>query len=295
MDIDLLTQLLGVIATQPGGCEEIPHLGAASRDELLAALEELDRRGWITIDHANRGDDRLLAARGLRATSEGRAALAAAQRAALSRQPTAPTSVAEKQDQRSRVMRAMYTLSGGNQLYDADVATLVEATDLSEADVEAAVDYLSEEGLLAISGLGPLVSITHAGRREVERALSAPTQPTEHLGPMNNVVVVHGGVHNSNVQVGSPGGEQRMELDGAALSSVVMAMRRELEAADLDAVQRAELQSDLDVLAVQSEATHPRRAIVVEALKSLRAVSESAVGSAAFAGTVAALRAAGLL
>lgn len=41
--------------------------------------------------------------------------------------------------------------------------------------------YLIDEGLLEVAAMGPMVSLTHWGLKEIEEAISAPEAPTEHF------------------------------------------------------------------------------------------------------------------
>lgn len=77
-----------------------------------------------------------------------------------------------------------------------------------------------------------------------------------------------------------------------ALERVVGELRRAEEAGELDQVDpedRAEISAEVETLQAQLRSPKPKRAIVREALRSLRVITEQAAGSAIGAGVVVAV------
>jgi hypothetical protein len=97
----------------------------------------------------------------------------------------------EKKEKRLLFMHRLYEVSDGSTLHDVDSTELGKELGWSDQVTQNVVEYLADEGLLAFPAAGDLVAITHARVVEVETALEAPQQGTEHFPPAANVMVIN--------------------------------------------------------------------------------------------------------
>ncbi len=77
--------------------------------------------------------------------------------------------VLEKEKKRYSVLKAIYDLTNGSKQSAEIPFQLARPTGLSEEDIEDALDYLNDEGLVKSAGFGMGYSITHQGVMEVEQ------------------------------------------------------------------------------------------------------------------------------
>src|SRR5436309_709335 len=86
----------------------------------------------------------------------------------------------ERQAHRLQYLRAVYDESEGVAGRFLRFTDIGENLGFDEKHAEELADYLVEEGLLEWAAMG-VISLTHRGLKEVEEALSAPDEPTEHF------------------------------------------------------------------------------------------------------------------
>ena len=159
-------------------------------------------------------------------------------------------------------------------------------------DIEDTVRYLEGEYLVeahwAFGGL-PSVELTHEGIREMEQALSAPTQQTEHFVPLVNITNIHGSVIGSQIQQGSPGATQTGHIEVNQRDNAeafITAARKILGSDSLDVNTRAQAEADLTIMSRELESATPRWSILQTFGTSVRDALVKAAGTAAAAGLV---------
>lgn len=82
-----------------------------------------------------------------------------------------------------------------------ELSKATEATRLSADDVQEAFDYFVNEGLLeSLGDEGVAVSLTHAGKVEMERSITHPQRETEHFAVQ---VLMHFHAPVASVQSGN--------------------------------------------------------------------------------------------
>lgn len=192
-----------------------------------------------------------------------------------------PTQVAERQALRGRFLSAMWDAenAGTNMPAVADVLATIEEDHRAEADVRQLVGGLIQDGLLS-AGLGrklasiysPRVLLTSAGRAEVERWLTEPDRPTEHLAvPAATVFNNYGTVQGSSVVQGSPNSAVTVisNAQGQQLAGFAQQYRKVLDAIDLCDDAREDVEGDLRTLEEQATADSPDASRLRPAIRRL--------------------------
>jgi hypothetical protein len=97
-------------------------------------------------------------------------------------------SLLEKKEQmRYEVLKLIYEKTGGSTSARLDLSNFFRATNLSPQetgeilDIQDAITFLSEEGLIEYVTLGYSYSITHRGVKEFEQSIREPARDTEHF------------------------------------------------------------------------------------------------------------------
>jgi hypothetical protein len=185
--------------------------------------------------------------------------------------------------QRFAFLRAVYDASeasAGNHIFQ--MRDIGAELGYDDALTEKLVQYLVDEGLLDWAGMGGFIELTHWGLKEVEQAISAPEEPTEHFPP---IVVAENYLHigsmtNSQVQQGATTSVQVLTTDARdQVRALVHELRVALAALPLDTEQTQEVEADLAAVEAQLASPRPKRPIIHEALTSTRTVLEGAAGS----------------
>lgn len=177
-------------------------------------------------------------------------------------------------------MRAIYDAADGDPIAIVDSYEVCETAGVPPDRVEGTITYLANEGLLEWASTTGGVSITHAGVVEVEEGEARPDRPTAHFPPVNIINI--GTMTNSQIQQGSTGATQSMSLTEGELSAarVLIDLLSERQA-DLDRLDRdvaEELQAEMQTLQAQLSSPKPKRSVVSEAAKTIRAIIEGAGG-----------------
>lgn len=202
--------------------------------------------------------------------------------------------LAERKAARLRFLHALYQAADGSPdnlvSFEAFAAEL--GLDIGKAWVIRS--YLAHEGLVR-GATTSAFRITHQGVKEVEAALVAPSVPTEHFPPAENVILI-GTAEGVVIQQGNQDSVQQVELGGARLDEA-RRQAAELEArlsalAGEDAELR-QLIAEASTASAQLRSARPRLAAVKETVGTVRDLLESAVASGkAVAGILSALGAA---
>jgi hypothetical protein len=190
-------------------------------------------------------------------------------------------SVDEKRANRFRFLHALYEKTDGSREKYLPAEEVGKELGFDRDQSLSIVEYLVGEHLVTYVTMGPTVSLTHLGVREVERALSNPDQPTHFFPPVVNIMHVHTMV-NSQVQQGSHGSTQNVSITQsqvADLRSFVNELKQRLPELHLSAHARSVAEADIGTIEAQLASPTPKRGILKESLASVRTIMEGAAGS----------------
>ncbi len=119
--------------------------------------------------------------------------------------------IEKREAERWKMLKEFYDLSKGNTYRVINMWKVGEALGFDKEITEITFQYLLHEGLLKAVAIGGIASIAHYGLKEVERKLKCSSEPTDHFSI--NVLSIAGDVVSSQIQQGSPGGQQMLTLD----------------------------------------------------------------------------------
>ena len=193
----------------------------------------------------------------------------------------------EKQQARLRYLKTLYDKTNGCEGDELDMYELGSVLGLSENETSDVVDYLNGERLLSDEGTMGNVSLSHAGVVEVEQAMQAPEQRTEHFPPQ----VVHNVIHvdkmvNSQILQGSPGATQTGTFSTQDMSAVLRwaaEVRAALPQLNLATDDLMDAEANLATLEAQAKAKKPDATILSRAGVVIRGLLEAAGKGAATA------------
>lgn len=253
----------------PGAPISVEAIAAAAglerADAIRCGLELIDD-GWVSGVPLP-GDDEIKTINGLRLRGPGRHELG-----------------------RRRGLLFMLELeedSHGDPDADVDAAAIGERLGWTAKETESVAAALGDSGLVEYVEMGSdLVTMTAAGRHQLDRALDNDTSAGQQLAP----VVVIGSVSNSQLQVGTVRSAQHQTLtmssQHAQIEAFVTELRRQLPVLGLDDIERAATEADLATVDAQLASPRANDGVLREALRTLRAVAEGVAGNATFAGLV---------
>ena len=189
--------------------------------------------------------------------------------------------------QRFAFLKALYDESEGSTRALVPMDVISEQLGFDRQHSAKLADYFADEDLLRYAAVGPMLEITHWGVKEVEEALSAPEEPTEHFPPIvvaQNYLQV-GTMSHSQVQQGTTSSTQlQRTLDIDALRELVAELRAITPELDLEAEQNDEYEADIETVAAQLVSPRPKVGILRESLSSVRAILEGAASAGVAAG-----------
>jgi hypothetical protein len=183
---------------------------------------------------------------------------------------------------RFKFLDALYERASGRTQHQVSMYEIGESLSFSREQIEAILDYLSGERLAKCETLDGLISITHGGVVEVEKALSNPEKPTQYFPPVINVLHV-GRMENSQIQQGATASSIKASFGATevgALKELLEDIRSNLSSFNFGSSDEQEAFSELDTLDAQARSPKPKTSIIRESLVSLRHVLEHAAGHA---------------
>jgi hypothetical protein len=177
--------------------------------EQMMRYDEMLMLGWIGGTPTHEGN-RLADIRDLHITPLGQTELQRLRResARPDGNGTMPESLQEKRAMRAAFMRLLYDETNGSTIADANDKELGARLGWDVGTTDLVAEYLLGEGLLEFTGFGGVVSITHAGVVEVEQGMQAPTAPTQHFPPFNQIII--GTATHVGIQQGTTNSTQHM-------------------------------------------------------------------------------------
>jgi hypothetical protein len=160
-------------------------------------------------------------------------------------------------------------------------------TGLSGEDLKAAWQYLKDRGLIRTFNIPYTASINAAGIDAIEGAQRRPDQPsanfpsvsynivhnTMHIGTMSNSPVQQGGIQSAQAQTAT-----YTVQDLSDLRRLVSDFELHLDELQLDTRQKLKAQAQIATLKAQLM-DEPDSAIISQAGRTLRSVTEGAIGS----------------
>lgn len=192
-----------------------------------------------------------------------------------------------KKRKRFQLLKALYDATdGGHPMKHAKMNALGAPLGFDAAETEQIALFLEGEGLLKFATMGENVELTHYGVQEVERALSAPEQPTEYFPPVINIVNV-GAMHGSQLVQAGAGSTVAASvgaIDGPSVARLVAELRAAVDPAQWAEKEDAEeAEASLATIEAQARRKSPSREILRESLKTLRSVAEGTASGVAAA------------
>lgn len=194
--------------------------------------------------------------------------------------------IEEKRRLRTEFMRWLYEKTDGDQWIPVSANEFRQDTRFGspdEATVRGVIQYLEGEMLVkphwVLGGL-PSVNITHYGLREMEEALQAPNEPTEHFAPIN-VLHVYGNVVGSNIQQGTNRSSQAVtnsQSEKADMTAFLAAVREALSDTRFNESLRPKVETDVALIEAEASKPAPDWKLLRVLGQSLRAIVESGLG-----------------
>lgn len=191
------------------------------------------------------------------------------------------TSIEELQKRRFQYLELAYKKSGGSSYKHLSMWDLGKDLGFDRNEAETICEYLAGENLLEHRTVGGGIAITHYGIREIEAALSRPSQPTHYFPPVN-IIHIHR-MEQSQIQQGTVQSSQSgtFSFNIATVQSFVSELKSKLSQLPLGEVERSELNAEIKTIEAQIGSSRPKGNILKESLMSVRRILESASGSVA--------------
>lgn len=196
-------------------------------------------------------------------------------------------------------MSAIYEKSGSSESVFISGPELLGSLGLSDQELGDACKYLENERLIKgdRSSWGHhtpyMIRITHQGIRGMEQSRRSPEESTRHFPPAISIIHVKGDIIGSAIQSGSPGAQQQVSV-GELDPSLIVDFLNELEARapeiGLPDNERKELAAEIATIRAQVESPRPKKTIIHEGFRSIRAILEGAAGVATATGLLDLLR-----
>jgi hypothetical protein len=194
---------------------------------------------------------------------------------------------------RTAIMKWAYEVTGGNESTGGDATRFTLPGDWAgqlptKDDVDAAFAYLHGEGLLDVRLSGesmPLTfELTHAGVLEIEQALDAPTQRTEHFAPIISITQVQGDVYGGmQVQQGSANASQTGKFSTTEVRENAERFIAEARGVAAEASPDVQARTDADLARMEGELAdlEPSEDILASIAKKVRGYLGLATAAAA--------------
>jgi hypothetical protein len=191
------------------------------------------------------------------------------------------SSVDEIRAQRFAFLSTLYDKVSGDASEAVLKRDIGSALGFEDDLTDKIVMYLAEEDLIEWVAQG-FIRLAHNGLKEVEEAMTEPSQPTEHFPAFVVNYINVGSMTGSQIQQGTTDSVQTLDagqLD--AIREVLGDIRDVLGSIELEDDAQRELESDMTTVEAQLDSPRPKYGILREALSSTRSILEGAVGGAA--------------
>lgn len=157
----------------------------------------------------------------------------------------------------------LYELTDGSRTRFVRMEEVVADLRYGPDEIASVVEYLQGEQL--IDEVAGSVTITHAGVREVEQALSNPRQPTAHFPAAVNIINVEN-MYGSQIQQGAVDSTQSGQFVSGDVREILRieldALRADLADVVLGNDDRSELEAELGTVEQQLGSSRPKAATI---------------------------------
>jgi hypothetical protein len=175
----------------------------------------------------------------------------------------------ERRAKRFKFLELLYDKVSGDEFDVYSVNLLGRDLGFDETEAGRIAQYLAGEGLIEFQAMGDggMVSLTHAGVREIDEALTNKDTPTAHFPPLNvtNNIIHMPSAQNTTIQQGGQGGTQNVAYPSSSLedlAGVIRRLRSEAAGMGLSPEDAEELTEQLDTIEEQVQAKRPKRPIL---------------------------------
>ncbi len=189
-------------------------------------------------------------------------------------------SIEETKKRRFQFLNFLFKKTGGDKFKHVNMLKLGKELDFPKEEVITIVQYLEGEYLLEHAGVGPEISITHDGIKEIEEALSHPNKKTKYFPPTNIINIQH--MENSQIQQGTNLSKQVGTFDSSqsqVISDFIDILKSKISELGLAPDDESEINSDLNTMKSQIASSRPKSGIIKESLISIQRILEGAGGA----------------
>ncbi len=123
-----------------------------------------------------------------------------------------------------------------------------------------------------------IISISHEGILEVEKALDNPDMHTKYFPPSRNIIIINKMI-NSQIQQNSPGAEQVINFNQEELKEIIKSLKENINQLGLGLGNKSDLKAEICTIEAQMSSSKPKPTIIAESLSSVRNILEGAAGS----------------
>lgn len=178
---------------------------------------------------------------------------------------------------RYQFLHKLYDLSSGDIFKTFNMYEIGKELGFDRNLIQNIVSYLKNEGLIEIRAIGGIISITHLGLQEIEKAFSNPDKPTDF--PSLNIILI-GQMAHSQIQQSSSKSIQTGIVDEnkySEIREVIKLLRENLD--KLNLIYKSDIQTKIQTIESQMSSSKPKNTIIKECLISIRSILENATGS----------------
>lgn len=181
--------------------------------------------------------------------------------------------LAKERQRRLAFARAVYERTVSEDFRFANLYEVGESLGFDPATTRRVMDYLNGEGVAHYVVSGGNVALTHAGRVEVEQAISSPDRPTHHFAAINFITV--GTMTNSQILQGSQSSPQTQTISItseqlAQVTEFIREFRQALPKLNLIEADQREVEAELQTAEAQAHSSKPKSEIIKSALATLK-------------------------
>jgi hypothetical protein len=183
--------------------------------------------------------------------------------------------LAKERQRRMAFARAVYERTVSGDFRFANLYEVGESLGFDPATTRRVMDYLNGEGVAQYVVSGGNVALTHAGRVEVEQAISSPDQPTRHFAAINFITI--GTMTNSQISQGSQSSPQTQTISLTPeqlgdLVKFVREFRQALPKLNLPEADQREAEAELQTVEAQANSTKPKHVVIKSTLDTLKEI-----------------------
>lgn len=191
------------------------------------------------------------------------------------------SSITEIQKKRFLFLKKLYEVTGGDQHYFINMSKIGNDLGYSINDTELVFQYLYGQGLAKLQAKGGIISITHNGVVEVEKALTNPEESTHYFPSVVNIINIKE-MSGSQIQQGTCNSIQEVNYNLLDIENIKIAIgdiKSRIDSLSMNISDYQEAKTQIATVEAQLTSRNPNPAIVSECVKTLRSLLEGAIGS----------------